>query len=103
MDTTNLQEPGQPAENVCFDQELISRYGGRGPRYTSYPTALQFDESFTAEQYTQATSTQLSTSTYSSPNLGGLFAEFCAQICKHCSHVSLHERWIATFGRHSHE
>jgi oxygen-independent coproporphyrinogen-3 oxidase len=36
---------------VCFDQELIERYGGRGPRYTSYPTALQFDESFTAADY----------------------------------------------------
>jgi oxygen-independent coproporphyrinogen-3 oxidase len=32
---------------VCFDQDLIVRYGGRGPRYTSYPTALQFHENLT--------------------------------------------------------
>jgi oxygen-independent coproporphyrinogen-3 oxidase len=36
---------------VRFDQDLIERYGGRGPRYTSYPTALQFDESITAADY----------------------------------------------------
>jgi len=36
---------------VFFDQDLIERYGGRGPRYTSYPTALQFKETFTADDY----------------------------------------------------
>lgn len=29
---------------VCFDTDLIVRHGGRGPRYTPYPTALQFGE-----------------------------------------------------------
>lgn len=36
---------------VCFDTDLIVRYGGRGPRYTSYPTALQFNEDLTADDY----------------------------------------------------
>ena len=36
---------------VRFDQDLIVRYGGRGPRYTSYPTALQFNEELTADDY----------------------------------------------------
>ena len=41
-----------PADNyIRFDRDLIERYGGRGPRYTSYPTALQFDASFTAADY----------------------------------------------------
>ena len=31
-----------------FDVELIERYGGEGPRYTSYPTAVQFNERFRA-------------------------------------------------------
>ncbi len=31
-----------------FDAELIDRYGGEGPRYTSYPTAVQFSERFRA-------------------------------------------------------
>lgn len=36
---------------VSFDEDLIKRYDGRGPRYTSYPTALQFDGEFTANDY----------------------------------------------------
>lgn len=44
MDMSNTNE-------VSFDEDLIKRYDGRGPRYTSYPTALQFDDSFTADDY----------------------------------------------------
>lgn len=40
-------------ESVCFDLDLIRRYDGRGPRYTSYPTALQFNEQFTADDYVE--------------------------------------------------
>ncbi len=40
--------------DVCFDQDLIVRYGGRGPRYTSYPTALQFTDALTAHDYREA-------------------------------------------------
>lgn len=51
-----MKNPGQnctvhPASDVCFDAALITRYGGRGPRYTSYPTALQFGDGFTASDY----------------------------------------------------
>lgn len=34
-----------------FDRELIERYGGRGPRYTSYPTAVQFSPEFGEADY----------------------------------------------------
>ncbi len=34
-----------------FDAELLRRYDRPGPRYTSYPTAPQFDESFGEEQF----------------------------------------------------
>jgi len=34
-----------------FPTELITKYGLAGPRYTSYPTALQFHEGFDAEAY----------------------------------------------------
>ncbi|AKS43119.1 oxygen-independent coproporphyrinogen III oxidase [Wenzhouxiangella marina] len=37
-----------------FDQRLIDRYGGEGPRYTSYPTAVHFTPDFGAEDYIQA-------------------------------------------------
>lgn len=49
MDTPSNATPRD--SRVCFDQRLIERYGGRGPRYTSYPTAMQFHEGFTAEDY----------------------------------------------------
>ena len=39
------------ATQVRFDADLIARYDGRGPRYTSYPTALQFTDRFTADDY----------------------------------------------------
>jgi oxygen-independent coproporphyrinogen-3 oxidase len=37
--------------HAVFDADLISRYGGQGPRYTSYPTALQFNAEFAAADY----------------------------------------------------
>ena len=37
----------------AFDADLIERYGGEGPRYTSYPTAPQFSERFNATDYCQ--------------------------------------------------
>lgn len=33
-------------DTLEFDADLISRYDGTGPRYTSYPTALQFHGGF---------------------------------------------------------
>ncbi len=36
---------------IQFDADLIRRYDKSGPRYTSYPTAVQFNESFTEERY----------------------------------------------------
>lgn len=46
-------KPGKTTvdDAVCFDLELIQRYDGRGPRYTSYPTALQFSDKLTVEDY----------------------------------------------------
>ncbi|RFF27240.1 oxygen-independent coproporphyrinogen III oxidase [Wenzhouxiangella sp. 15181] len=37
-----------------FDAELIENYGGEGPRYTSYPTAVQFSEDFGPTEYDAA-------------------------------------------------
>ncbi|MFM9971305.1 MAG: oxygen-independent coproporphyrinogen III oxidase [Burkholderiales bacterium] len=36
---------------VIIDTKLIARYGGNGPRYTSYPTADRFVEAFDASAY----------------------------------------------------
>ena len=68
--------------NVRFDQDLIERYGGRGPRYTSYPTALQFDESFTATDYERIAQQS---------NVSGrplsiyVHIPFCHSLCYYCA------------------
>ncbi|HVY83443.1 MAG TPA: oxygen-independent coproporphyrinogen III oxidase [Steroidobacteraceae bacterium] len=36
---------------LCFDRELIERYDRSGPRYTSYPTAVQFHTGFGEAAY----------------------------------------------------
>lgn len=36
---------------IKFDQKLIEKYNVNCPRYTSYPTALQFSDTFTNEDY----------------------------------------------------
>jgi len=41
-------------EQVQFDVDLIRRYDRSGPRYTSYPTAVSFTDSFTEENYRAA-------------------------------------------------
>lgn len=37
--------------NVEFDRQLIDKYNLSGPRYTSYPTAVVFDERFKAKNH----------------------------------------------------
>ena len=41
----------QPIPSVTFDPDLIRRYDRSGPRYTSYPTAVQFHSGFKEENY----------------------------------------------------
>lgn len=36
---------------IKFDADLVRRYDKSGPRYTSYPTAVQFHERFTEKRY----------------------------------------------------
>ena len=38
-------------QSLIFNEELIKRYDKAGPRYTSYPTAVQFHEKFGQEEY----------------------------------------------------
>ncbi len=37
-----------------YDAALIAKYGGEGPRYTSYPTAVQFSQDFDERRWRQA-------------------------------------------------
>ena len=40
--------------SVQFDADLVRRYDRPGPRYTSYPTAVQFHDGFREAEYRAA-------------------------------------------------
>ncbi len=72
-----------PREPLVIDAELLERFGGRGPRYTSYPTADRFDERVDADRYARALRERAARSGESL----GLYVHipFCRSICYYCA------------------
>ncbi len=69
-------------QTVTFDLDLIQRYNKAGPRYTSYPTAVEFNEDFTAESYQQ----QVELSNQRGGPLSLYFhLPFCDTVCFYCA------------------
>ena len=67
---------------IEFDLELIQRYDLSGPRYTSYPTAVQFHNHFSEQAYLQA----IADSNQSGRPLSLYFhLPFCAHVCYYCA------------------
>jgi oxygen-independent coproporphyrinogen-3 oxidase len=70
------------SHRVAFDAELIRRYDKAGPRYTSYPTAVQFRDSFGEAEYRAAAGAS---------NAGGaplslyFHLPFCDTVCYYCA------------------
>ncbi len=67
--------------NNVFNLDLIEKYSAQGPRYTSYPTALQFTDRLGAERF----STLLDESNASGKDLS-LYTHipFCDTVCFYC-------------------
>lgn len=64
---------------IIWDQPLIQKYNYSGPRYTSYPTALEFNEQFSEGQFLAATAR------YPSRPLSlYVHIPFCHKLCYFC-------------------
>lgn len=69
-------------QTLQFDEALIKRYNQTGPRYTSYPTAVQFEEDFGISDYKSAAER----SNISGRNLSLYFhIPFCDTVCFFCA------------------
>ena len=69
--------------NIRFDKQLINRYDRAGPRYTSYPTALQFSTAYGSEDYIEAVE-QSNDDPIPSPLSLYFHIPFCKSICYYC-------------------
>jgi oxygen-independent coproporphyrinogen-3 oxidase len=92
VDNSFRQPPHEPPMSLAalstsgWDRQLIEKYDVAGPRYTSYPTALQFNERFGAEDYRRLWQRQ---STSIAPSIAPLslyfHIPFCENICYYCA------------------
>jgi oxygen-independent coproporphyrinogen III oxidase len=67
---------------LIFDAELIHRYDKAGPRYTSYPTAVQFREGFGEAEYRAAAA---ASNAGSAPLSLYFHLPFCDTVCYYCA------------------
>jgi oxygen-independent coproporphyrinogen-3 oxidase len=90
-------------QSIQFNTELINRYDKSGPRYTSYPTALELHTDFTGEDYQRNIA-------QSNENGGALslyiHIPFCNTVCFYCACTKVvtnnrrhAEPYIATLSR----
>ncbi len=69
-------------QSLKFDLALINRYDKAGPRYTSYPTALELHDGFTDEHYRQ----HIAKSNAAGGSLSLYFhIPFCDTVCFYCA------------------
>lgn len=74
-------------QSLVFDTQLITRYDTSGPRYTSYPTAVQFHAGFTPDDYRRwAQWTNEQSRAQSKPRPLSLYFHlpFCDTVCFYC-------------------
>jgi len=71
------------SQQVQFNSELVQRYDIAGPRYTSYPTAVQFHEGFDAELYRRFVK-ESNSELIPSPLSLYVHLPFCHSLCYYC-------------------
>jgi oxygen-independent coproporphyrinogen-3 oxidase len=77
-----VQAIQSPTTEPEWDTALIRDYDIAGPRYTSYPTANLFDESFSADDYLQLAAAER----YNIAPLSlYVHVPFCSNICYYCA------------------
>ena len=67
-----------------FDRELVVRHDTTGPRYTSYPTAVQFHAGFDADEY-RAECTRSVAADPAKPLSIYVHIPFCSTLCFYCA------------------
>ena len=69
-------------QSLIFDPDLIARYDQSGPRYTSYPTAVQFHDGFGPDEYQAAL---LASNGEGRPLSLYFHLPFCDTVCFYCA------------------
>jgi oxygen-independent coproporphyrinogen-3 oxidase len=69
---------------IVFDRELVVRHDTTGPRYTSYPTAVQFHAGFDADEY-RAECARSVAADPAKPLSLYLHIPFCSTLCFYCA------------------
>ena len=66
-------------QNIVWDQTMLNKYNHSGPRYTSYPTALELHQAFTVAEYDMACTQypERALSLY-------IHIPFCHKLCYYC-------------------
>ncbi len=69
-------------QSIKFDLKLIHRYDKAGPRYTSYPTALELHEGFGDQEYRQHIA---KSNAAGGPLSLYVHIPFCDTVCFYCA------------------
>lgn len=74
-----MLSPVVPSQQIVWDQTILDKYNYSGPRYTSYPTAVEFHEAFTIAEFDMACARypQRPLSLY-------IHIPFCHKLCYYC-------------------
>ena len=71
------------SHQIRFDEDLVRRYDRSGPRYTSYPTAVQFSDRFGVNEY-RAVAVASNQDPIPRPLSLSVHIPSCSSPCFHC-------------------